>query len=88
MAKSEKPLNVNIVGKMVDKDLEERERVDEVINNNTVEAEGHFVTTLIFRREPFNVSDLDIKQSMVETRFIIYIDGQRSMAGEVGTEWK
>lgn len=81
-------LNAISVSKMVDKRLE-REEVEEVIHNNTVLTEGHFVTTVIWRQpeRTVPVGLPEDKKTYVETRWMICVDGVPQSSGIASTVW-
>lgn len=82
-------MNTAKVTKLVDEFLQ-RQEVEEVISNNTIEAEGHFVTTVIWRQPEQTVpiySENAKDAKYVETRWTVLIDGTPSSSGDVGTLW-
>lgn len=78
-------LNAISVSKMVDKRLE-REEVEEVIHNNTVLAEGHFITTVIWRTPELTVP-IQGNPTYTETRWMILVDGESKSSAVSSTVW-
>lgn len=84
-----KMINTAKVTKLVDERLQ-REKIEEIISNNTIEAEGHFVTTVIWRKPEQTVpmySDNGGDIKYVETCWILFIDGRMDSGGVVGSVW-
>lgn len=67
----------------------ERENVAEVISNATVEADGHFITTVVWRQNPITLPIRGEEKCYTEIRWMTAIDGGDSInSGIVSVEWE
>lgn len=76
-------LNAVSVYALVDGQLKYQD-VEEIISNNTILAEGHFITTVIYRQSPHKLANEDCEYT--HTRWMIFIDGAYKASGISGTE--
>lgn len=79
-------VNVAEVGKLVDARME-REEVGEMISRNTIEAHGHFVTTVVYVTEAFPAPEGTGASTIHDVRYAVFVDGKPNSFGLIETVW-